>query len=537
MGDTIVHFKEQIQEFHVTHYHDYCDIDSRKSKKVNWAYLKKERVDVDSFIKNYGNLLKKVESNRLTVVIEETDLKLSLKVFITKRKRVAGNRFFIVRKSFKGITYNKKTKNFYVIENNRKDKQIIKSLIRTNYFGFFVLRELNNYINISKKPIQNSFNTNKTETVIYRFLEVLYSTIGKNNDEYLTTDESLFKFYLEVNNIKYPNTFHQFRHLKMEKQKLKQVGNLVKYFMKTYNLKGDYVVKILNTNERIDFFYLIYLFHLLGVDYFNKLNFSIFNSPFIIDNTKVYEYEKFLINLTNTDKKRIVSLINSLDSPQLVFSHLNMIKELEEKYGEKWKMKFNDYQSFDIEHYRLSETIQSYKKGFVIRDYGVEFKKEIEQPIYSIDGVDYYPCLLLDSNNYNDESIIQHNCVRTYIEKSSCFIISLRMGDYFSKNRVTIEYQIRKNKILRVQTRTKHNKDVEGQLWNIALNILDDRINFLYKNKVFKLPTMTIQYKNKQPISKITIFDSESLIPFWEGETNPIQSEIEQIDFFENLFE
>ena len=50
MGDTIVHFKEQIQEFHVTHYHDYCDIDSRKSKKVNWAYLKKERVDVDSFI-------------------------------------------------------------------------------------------------------------------------------------------------------------------------------------------------------------------------------------------------------------------------------------------------------------------------------------------------------------------------------------------------------------------------------------------------------------------------------------------------------
>jgi hypothetical protein len=366
---------------------------------------------------------------------------------------------------------------------------------------------------------------------------VLYSTIGKKNDEYLTTDESLFKFYLEVNNIKYPNTFNQFRHLKMEKQKLKQVGNLVKYFMKTYNLKGDYVVKILNTNERIDFFYLIYLFHLLGVDYFNKLNFSIFTSPFIVDSTKVYEYKGFLFNLTNIDKKRIVSIVNFLDNPQLIFSHLNMIKELEEKYNERWKMKFNDYQSFDIEHYQLSETIQSYKKGFVTRDYGVKFKKEVEQPIYSIDGVDYYPCLLLDSNNYNDESITQHNCVRTYVEKPSCFIISLRMGDYFSKNRVTIEYQIRKNEILRVQTRTKHNKDVESQLWNIAINILDERVNFLYKNNVFKLPTMIIQYKNKQPISKIAIFNSESLVPFWDGETNIMEEEIEQIDFFENLFE
>lgn len=537
MSDIILHFKEQIQDFHITHYHDYCDIDSRKLKKVNWDYLKKESVGVDNFIKNYGNLLKKVESNRLTIVIEETDLKLSLKVFNTKRKRVAGNRFFIVRKSFKGITYNKKTKNFYVIENDRKDKQIIKSLIRTNYFEFFVLRDFNNYINISKKTFQNSLNTNKTETVIYRFLEVLYSTIGKKNDEYLTTDESLFKFYLEVNNIKYPNTFNQFRHLKMEKQKLKQVGNLVKYFMKTYNLKGDYVVKILNTNERIDFFYLIYLFHLLGVDYFNKLNFSIFTSPFIVDSTKVYEYKGFLFNLTNIDKKRIVSIVNFLDNPQLIFSHLNMIKELEEKYNERWKMKFNDYQSFDIEHYQLSETIQSYKKGFVTRDYGVKFKKEVEQPIYSIDGVDYYPCLLLDSNNYNDESITQHNCVRTYVEKPSCFIISLRMGDYFSKNRVTIEYQIRKNEILRVQTRTKHNKDVESQLWNIAINILDERVNFLYKNNVFKLPTMIIQYKNKQPISKIAIFNSESLVPFWDGETNIMEEEIEQIDFFENLFE
>jgi hypothetical protein len=157
MSDIILHFKEQIQDFHITHYHDYCDIDSRKLKKVNWDYLKKESVGVDSFIKNYGNLLKKVESNRLTIVIEETDLKLSLKVFNTKRKRVAGNRFFIVRKSFKGITYNKKTKNFYVIENDRKDKQIIKSLIRTNYFEFFVLRDFNNYINISKKTFQNSF--------------------------------------------------------------------------------------------------------------------------------------------------------------------------------------------------------------------------------------------------------------------------------------------------------------------------------------------------------------------------------------------
>lgn len=533
MENTIIHFKEQFQEHYITHYHDYCDIDSRKTKKVSWAYLKKEKVDTDILIKNYGNLLKKIESNKLTIVIEETDLRISFKIYQTKRIRVAGNRFFIVRKTFKGITYNKKSKNFYIIENYRKDKKILSSKIRTNYFTINALRMINNFIVNSKKIFQITVKPN-IESAPYRFLEAIYNSQGKKHDEYLSMDESLFKFYLDVNNIKYPNTFYQFRHLKLTKQKLKKIGNLVKYFIKEYNLKGNYIVKLLNTNENIDFYHLIILYHNLGVDYFNKLNPNIFTEDFIVHSTGVYDYKKFIFNLTNADKRRIVNFLNVKNDPNLILSHLMMIRDLQEEYGEKWKMKFNDVNSFDNEHYNLSETIQSYKKGFVTRDYGEKFKEEVQTPIYGVDGVDYFPCLLLNTDDYNEESVVQHNCVRTYSEKPSCFIISLRLGETNGGTRVTIEYQIRKNAIYRVQTRTKHNKVIDGQLWDIPISILDERINLLYKNKIFSLPTITIQHKNKPTKIKTAIFNPENLIPIWDDqmEEENILNELIELDFF-----
>jgi hypothetical protein len=135
--------------------------------------------------------------------------------------------------------------------------------------------------------------------------------------------------------------------------------------------------------------------------------------------------------------------------------------------------------------------------------------------------IDYYPVILTTSAQYNDESQVQSNCVRTYVDKAQSIIVSLREGDPNSHNRITVEYLIRKNSLERVQTRGRFNYDV-GEIWGIPLEILDNRMELSHKTKEFKLPVMVKEYSNGRVIEKRAVFSEEdnyfSNIPEWEGE-------------------
>jgi hypothetical protein len=118
------------------------------------------------------------------------------------------------------------------------------------------------------------------------------------------------------------------------------------------------------------------------------------------------------------------------------------------------------------------------------------------------------------------ESFLQNNCVRTYTDKPSSFIISVRKGDTDNKERATIEYQLQNvgktivgNEVYedylvfnRVQSLGKFNKKL-GEEWNEVLEILDEKIKSSLEKGIFKLPEVEIKYGNKTYVTDLIFAD------------------------------
>ena len=106
-------------------------------KHYVYTFDKSVNNDKEEFEKNYGNPLCEVTVYRSTLVVEENEDKICLKVFYCGKHRKAGEVFF--RKSTKlcYITFNKKTNIFTVGRNTEYHKKRGKgksSVVRRNSF-------------------------------------------------------------------------------------------------------------------------------------------------------------------------------------------------------------------------------------------------------------------------------------------------------------------------------------------------------------------------------------------------------------------
>jgi hypothetical protein len=122
--------------------------------------------------------------------------------------------------------------------------------------------------------------------------------------------------------------------------------------------------------------------------------------------------------------------------------------------------------------------------------------KKISEKIISEDKI-YFPIILDKTKDYNDESNLQNNCVKTYIGRSSSIIISLRMNDKNSSERATIEYSLSKTKsneikVDRVQFLGKYNSRLTED-WTPVLLKLDERVLSCVSDKRFE----TVKIKKK----------------------------------------
>jgi hypothetical protein len=94
------------------------------------------------------------------------------------------------------------------------------------------------------------------------------------------------------------------------------------------------------------------------------------------------------------------------------------------------------------------------------------------------------------------ESHLQSNCVKGYINRPGSFIVSLRNGSVDSKERATIEYQIKfeneKIRLKRVQTLGRFNNHLD-ESWNRPLVLMDIRIEKLVNEKLFDLPKVELK--------------------------------------------
>jgi hypothetical protein len=124
---------------------------------------------------------------------------------------------------------------------------------------------------------------------------------------------------------------------------------------------------------------------------------------------------------------------------------------------------------------------------------------------------DFHSILLDSSSTYNEESNYQSNCVKGYIGKPSCLIISVRCGQ-FSEERATIEYSLTKkdDKIFadRVQSLGKFNQKLDVQ-WTTVLLKLDQVVLSCVRDKRFETVKLTKECNNGAVLKSDTYWNDE----------------------------
>ncbi len=525
-GKTFHKFIEK-KNYRVDLYHNFCNVDDASRNDFGLYYIgkKQERYYSDTqlfseeeFVKHYGNPCAAVFMDRYRFFIEESDDKISIKYQIYHKSRRVGNKFFVERKSTNYISFNFKTKLFYSGSFHTKKKQKRGSSMKVNPTYNAVQSFLYNvHLDKNVKP-QGHF---------YFFLERIWDRMGIENPQNFEWDspESFYSltFYL-VNQIKVPNNWRKFTHMFISKKDLRLSNmNLVDTVMKQINMKGSKVKQILNEMEWVDFDRMYFMYHILGIDRFNKIENKYFDElfsnsyPMPMEDKKMGRYfecfyrqnnqwlqNRMSVRLTPKEKDRILNIINYFDADKFrtLLDHLEMKKDLN-NLGEDVKFKFTNISSFNLEHEEFSRLLQSYRKGEVERHYGDV--DSLETPIEH-QGETYYPVLLRKTMDYEKESQHQRNCVRGYSERPDCLIFSIRKESTDGDDRITVEYQYRKNEILNVQERARFNETPSLEFSQVA-KIQLANINLLYKLGTLKLPKLIKKYRSGKVIEQQATFD------------------------------
>jgi hypothetical protein len=540
-GKTFHKFVE-IKNYRTSSYLNYCDI-NQKDRHILGLYVETKQkgkffsdsqfYTEDAFVKHFGNPFASVHFDRKRLFIEESNDKISIKHQFHIKNRQVGGRYFRERKVTNYLTFNFKKKMFYSGTFSTKKKKIIGRSMKVNPTYFAIesfLRSLR---------IEDSVGVDQ---YLYFFLEKIWDRMGIENPQNFQWDcmRSFYSLtYYLVNGIKIPNNWKKFTGIFFSKKELKKFDmNLVDTAMDKLKLKGSKVKQIFNEMEWVEFDRLYIAYNLLGIDKFNKIENKVFDEHYSNDeySTKGIEtnkmgryYECFysdkynypnhyigraLIPLTSKEKDRIADLIPHFDGYRwsTLLDHLDMKRELS-NLGEDVRLKFTNISSFNLEHEEFSRLIQSYRKGEVERFYGDI--DSLETPIEH-EGETYYPILLRKTSDYEKESQHQRNCVRGYSERPDCVIFSIRKGSTGGDERITVEYQYRKNEILNVQERAKFNELPSDEFSQVA-KIQLANINLMYKLGTLKLPKLIKKYRSGKVIEQQAIFDEMSVRDKREG--------------------
>jgi len=570
-GKTFHKFIEK-KNYRVELYKNFCDIDSKNNNSYASVHITKNKekfytdtqlFSEDDFVNHYGNPCASVFRIRYRFFIEESENKISLKYQLYTKQRRVGGKFFVERKTTEYFSFNFKTKLFYSGTLITKKKQKMGARMKVNPTYSAVQSFLRGvHIDESVKP-ENHF--------IF-FLEKIWDRMGIENPQNFewNSPESFYSLtYYLVNGIKIPNTWKNFTYFFISKKDLKSSNmNLVDSIMKKLNLKGSKVKNILNEVEWVDFDRMYFMYHILGIDRFNKIKNKYFDEYFSnshhipMEEKRMGRYfecfypqnnhwvqNRISIRLTPKEKDRILNIVEYFDYDRYrtLLDHLEMKRDLI-NLGEDVKLKFENISSFNLEHEEFSRLLQSYRKGEVERFYGDV--DSLETPIEH-QGETYYPVLLRKTMDYEKESQHQRNCVRGYSERPDCLIFSIRKDSTDGDDRITVEYRYKIDEILNVQERARFNETPSLEFSQVA-KIQLANINLLYKLGTLKLPRMVKKYRNGKTVEQEATFKSLehdgtkviAMTPHWNYPTPELQNwqndilyhqDYQHLDFVEDL--
>jgi len=559
-------FKKQFEIFRTTFYQDYNSVPDKKrvdiktedifdfdkvtssddyairsatEKHPYFKYLRSEETK-ECFEKNYGNPLTTVELHRLTLVVEKNEDKVSMKLFSFNKARVHGKPYFKKNSSLWFITYKFKTNELYSGQlTNGFKKRNYSSRVRKNYFGgkpFEIMRmTFHNYYSSFKKNLRldNSDGDITTNAINFFLKEVPNLTL--NND--LNYDELMFKHYMDLRGVKYPDNFklYMVKTPLPSKRVLKKTDNrLVDSFMLSKGLKGDKLKRVLHSTKDV-----------INEEFYKQVE-NLFGEKFLrhqneIDLKNIFEFKSGyqipgdITTFSDNEKKNAFMVfkesVKGYSGLQTFIDHINFYIKLKEFEEIKWKS--NDSKSFQTEHIEWSDRYSHYTRGRYTREYFKPFMDKVQDTIDSVNHGVYYPVVLTTSLEYIGESSVQNNCVKTYLNKPSSFIVSVREGGAESDERATIEYLIFKSgddvKMKRVQSLGRFNQSL-GVKWFGVLEELDNRINSSLKDGEFELPKVVVDFGTQSVKSETKFPNGQNYLQWVSPFLNGVQPNYNLMD-------
>ena len=191
---------------------------------------------------------------------------------------------------------------------------------------------------------------------------------------------------------------------------------------------------------------------------------------------------------------------------------------------------------FNAEHTIWSDKVDFYTTGRYSRQYSNEFVERVSKPIITSDRTVFNLLVLQSSEEYINESVHQSNCVRTYQNRPSSLIVSLRKED---GERASIEYRPSIGKLGVNDNQPVHFKQVQAlgrfnglldDTWDDAISILDNRLKSI-SNEVWGNPVAEFVTGEGRKEYNF-IFDDNGVLN-WKHLTNSIDigDDLPYIDF------
>jgi hypothetical protein len=470
----------------------------RPTKKHPLFVHKQTHKTEEEFVARFADQMYAVTRSNTTVVVERDGDKVAIKLFWGYKHRRPGVVWFNTIKHFEFISVNTKTGDVYVggIDNYHLKRKSRKR-IRRNYF---INEPLNNLGVSIRNCIRRVVGSDSPEVdCVKELMSIFIETIDPiDNFGELTNNQRLFKFHLNKRGVKFPNNFHIYSNEWFGpniKKLLKKTDNrMVDAVMLHRELSGKQIKKALHNCDDLNIGMLNWARNTFNDDWVNQdyeLILGCLNSNIPYYPTQ----ENFKEFVTNEELKRVYKLYRhaiiygTLDI-HTFYDHIRFYCEL--KLFEpniKWMSSDDNKSDFRYEHLDWVEKLQSYKEGTYYRKYPEYSYQFITKPIEH-DVEVYYPVLLDNSKNYNEESSMQSNCVKTYIGKSGSMIVSLRKGGVDSDVRATIEYKLTQGLVTktihieRVQSLGRFNQKLTEE-WDDVLFKLDRRMLYYIKDENF----------------------------------------------------
>jgi hypothetical protein len=459
--------------------------------------------------------------------------RLIVKINHYMKTRFVNSKYFKKITTTSGFSINLKTGDIITFKGGKKNGAVKKNVmgdlmeVLSNYNLLKISNSINNLIPSQFKKIKYDFTIEFNDDA---FLHHLAKAIDAPSTIYADPKQVVYKTiidkFVNIKGIKTPNDYYDLiTHWYPTKPFLKRNDNkLVASILDRLKIKSKQTIKLVHSIPQLDLVLLKKLTKYFGTGedypkYISAIDPDVFKSPkenaSPVNGQMLSTYSSANFNdgingrkqvgrvnnnnddfvLTSKEKSVVVKLLNAALNPSTKDFRIGrkidtMLRDLDDHFImlKKLKQYFPDlgltattWESFTAEHSEISRLDRTVKRGYVIEYiFDENLVKYLEAPIKLTETIDevekeveFYPVLLKEDTEYSEEGAHMHHCVASYANKEESIIISLRLEDRVSYERVTSEFDTSTKSC--IQSRYFCNA-VPPDYYKRALDILRQRV-------------------------------------------------------------